>query len=183
MEGISPMVEPRVVGAGVMDAPPSVAAVSHKNWLVFEHNWSRHSPSLSWWNMSIRERKGSYPNDKAVLAVRACVVRFPVKEVCIHPRNNCTSSSWISSFPECASARLDPSPGALGIPLRILIQVGGSQVGLFPTTCLAKQFHDKVILTLAFNTCQVTSWNKFYDEELPTGLGNWPYLAKGPHRQ
>ena len=31
MEGISPMVEPRVVGAGVMDAPPSVAAVSHKN--------------------------------------------------------------------------------------------------------------------------------------------------------
>ena len=47
--GISPMVEPRVVGAGVIDAPPSVAAVSHKNWLVLEHTWSRHSPSLSWW--------------------------------------------------------------------------------------------------------------------------------------
>ena len=28
---ISPMVVPMVVGAGVMEAPPSVAAVSHKN--------------------------------------------------------------------------------------------------------------------------------------------------------
>ena len=48
MEGISPMVEAGVVDGGVMEAPPSVAAVSHKNWLVFEHNWSRHCPSLSW---------------------------------------------------------------------------------------------------------------------------------------
>ena len=77
------MVEPRVVGAGVIDAPPSVAAVSHKNWLVFEHNWSRHSPSLSWSSMSVqKKKKGAYPNDKAVLTVcPSSVVGFAVKEV------------------------------------------------------------------------------------------------------
>ena len=100
---------------------------------------------------SVREEK-NYPNDKAVLA-GASVVWFPVKEVCKHPRNNCTSGSWISSFPECAAATLDPSPGAL------CIQISGSQVGLFPITCLTKQFHNKIILTLTFNTCQVTAWN------------------------
>ena len=117
-----------------------------------------------------------YPNDKAVLVISS-VVWFPVEEVCVHPRHSCSSRRWISIFPECAAATLDPKPGAL------VVQICGSQVGLSPAACLTQQLHHKVILTLTFNACEVAACKLFYHRFFfPVWFSTrptWPKLLTG----
>ena len=104
-----------------MEAPPSVAAVSHKNWLPFEHNWSRHSPSLSWVNISPISEMWIYPNNEAVLTRGPAIVGFPVQEVGEHASHGSATRGRVSSLPECGAFRLDPLPSALHV------EIGGTE--------------------------------------------------------
>ena len=135
-----------------MEAPPSVAAVSHKNWLPFEHNWSRHSPSLSWVDINAISEMWISPNNEAVLTRRPAIVGFPVQEVGVHASHGSAARGRVSSLPECGAFRLDPLPSALHV------EIGGAEVGLSPTTGFPEQRHHKVVLTLTFYACEVTAW-------------------------
>ena len=154
-----------------MEAPPSVAAVSHKNWLPFEHNWSRHSPSLSWVDISPISEMWIYPNNEAVLTRRPAIVGFPVQEVGVHASHGSATRGRVSSLPECGAFRLDPLPSALHV------EIGGTEVGLSPTAGFPEQRHHKVVLTLTFYACEVTAWMLcWYLQDLKT-IGvflTWP---------
>ena len=158
----------------MMEAPPSVAAVSHKNWLPFEHNWSRHSPSLSWVDISPISEIWIYPNNEAVLTRRPAIVGFPVQEVGVHASHGSATRGWVSSLPECGAFRLDPLPSALHV------EIGGAEVGLSPTAGFPEQRHHKIVLTLSFYACEVTAWML----ALTRSKNNWcfSYLAKDSHK-
>ena len=155
-----------------MEAPPSVAAVSHKNWLPFEHNWSRHSPSLSWVDISPISEMWIYPNNEAVLTRRPAIVGFPVQEIGVHASHGSATRGWVSSLPECGASRLDPLPSALHV------KIGGAEVGLSPTASFPEQRHHKVVLTLTFYACEITAWMLVLTRsEKPSASGvclTWP---------